>query len=317
MPGTVWTGTISFGLVSVGVRMYSARERHGPTVHQFVRGTSARVRYQRVNEDTGERVASEDIVKGAEVDESDSYVLLEPADMEQVQPGRSRTLEITGFVSAEDVDPLWYASTYYLGPDKSSAKPYRLLLAALEESGRAGLGTLVMRNRQHLALVAPQQGVLTASTLYWPDEVRDPEDVMRPPNGEVDRGELRLAAQLIDAMTAEWEPSQYTDEYERRLEELIAAKARGGTVTYEGREPEEKGEGKVVALDDALRASLRQRRKDRAGSSGRHGRAPAPRSSDDRRPTKGELMERARELDIPGRSRMTKEELADAVAEAG
>ncbi|WP_156208015.1 Ku protein [Nocardiopsis sp. SBT366] len=316
MPGTVWTGTISFGLVSVGVRMYSARERHGPTVHQFVRGTNARVRYQRVNEDTGERVANEDIVKGAEVDDSDSFVLLEPADMEQIQPGRSRTLEIDGFISAEDVDPLWFSSTYYLGPDKSSAKPYQLLLAALEESGRAGLGTLVMRNRQHLALIAPQQGVLTASTLYWPDEIRDPEDVMRPPSGEVDKGELRLASQLIDAMNTEWEPSQYSDEYERRLEELIATKARGGTVSYEGREPEEKGEGKVVALDDALRASLKQRKKDRAAKSGRSGRAPAPRSSEDHQPTKSELLEQARQLDIPGRSRMSKDELADAISKA-
>ncbi|MBQ1081010.1 Ku protein [Nocardiopsis sp. B62] len=316
MPGTVWTGTISFGLVSVGVRMYSARERHGPTVHQFVRGTNARVRYQRVNEDTGERVANEDIVKGAEVDDSDSFVLLEPADMEQIQPGRSRTLEIEGFISAEDVDPLWFSSTYYLGPDKSSAKPYQLLLAALEESGRAGLGTLVMRNRQHLALIAPQQGVLTASTLYWPDEIRDPEDVMRPPSGEVDKGELRLASQLIDAMNTEWEPSQYSDEYERRLEELIATKARGGTVSYEGREPEEKGEGKVVALDDALRASLKQRKKDRAAKSGRGGRAPAPRSSEDHQPTKSELLEQARQLDIPGRSRMSKDELADAISKA-
>ncbi|WP_040693764.1 non-homologous end joining protein Ku [Nocardiopsis prasina] len=317
MPGTVWTGTISFGLVSVGVRMYSARERHGPTVHQFVRGTNARVRYQRVNEDTGERVANEDIVKGAEVDESDSFVLLEPADMEQIQPGRSKTLEITGFISAEDVDPLWFSSTYYLGPDKSSAKPYRLLLAALEESGRAGLGTLVMRNRQHLALIAPQQGVLTASTLYWPDEIRDPEDVMRPPSGEVDKGELRLASQLIDAMTTEWEPSQYSDEYERRLEELIATKARGGTVSYEGREPEEKGEGKVVALDDALRASLKQRKKDRAAKSGQRGRAPAPRTSEDHQPTKSELLDQAKQLDIPGRTRMSKDELADAISKAG
>ncbi len=313
MANPVWTGTLSFGLVSVGVRMFSARERHGPTTHQFVRGTNSRIRYQRINEDTGKAVQPGDIVKGAQYgDDPDEYVILEPEELEQIQPGRSKTLEIKGFIQSADVDPLWYASTYYLGPDKSAAKPYQLLLTALQDSGRAGLGRMIMRAREHLVLITPQQGVLTASTLYWPDEVREPEDIMRPPTGDVDGKDLELASQLIDAMTTDWDPDAYTDEYEKRLEELIEAKTKGNTVSYE--KPEPAGTGKVIALDDALRASLQQRRKDRAGKK-RRSSAPAPRSSDDM-PTKAKLMQQARELDVPGRSKMSRDELFEAVSGA-
>lgn len=319
MANPVWTGTISFGLVSVGVRMYSARERHGPKTHQFVRGTSSRVRYRRVDEDTGEPVANKDVVKGAEVDDTDDYVLLEPEELERIQPGRSKALEIDGFIDPGRVDPLWYASSYYLGPDKSSSKPYGLLFTALERSERAGLGRMIMRGREHLVLIAPQQGVLTASTLWWPDEIRDPEDVMRPPSADTDDEELELATRLIDAMATEWAPQTYTDEYEVRLEELIEAKAKGGTLSYEREEPAE--ESKVVALDDALRASLERRRKSRETK--KSGRAPRPRASDDPKvtrsgkATKAELLEQAKRLKISGRSKMTREELAQAVADAG
>lgn len=316
----VWTGTLSFGLVSVGVRMFTARERHGPVTHQFVRGTSSRIRYRRVNEDTGKSVDSADIVKGVQHGpDEDDYVFLDPEDLERIQPGRSKTLDIQGFIHADDVDPLWYATTYYLGPDKSSAKPYRLLLAALRDSGRAGLGRMIMRDREHLVLVTPQQGVLTASTLYWSDEVREPEDVMRRPGEEVDEQELTLASQLIDAMIIDWDPSTFHDEYERRLEKLIEAKAKGGTVSYKKEETDESAN--VVALDDALRQSIKRRREGRRSAKG--GRAPAPRDpggsggARESAGTKAELLERARELGVPGRSKMSREQLAEAVAEAG
>lgn len=319
MANPVWTGTLSFGMVSVGTRLFSARERHGPKIHQFVQGTSDRVRYRRVNERTGKSVSQEEIVKGARYGGADEeYVVLEPEELERIQPGRSRTLEVEGFVDAAQIDPLWYASTYYAGPDKGATKPYRLLYRALENTGRAGLGRMVMRGREHLVLITPQQGILTASTLWWPDEIREPEDVMRPPSDTVDDRELELAQQLVEEMDLAWEPDRYTDEYERRLEELIEAKAKGGTISYEPEEAEDKG--KVVALDDALRRSLEQRRgrsgKQRAGSSG--GRAPAPRRSQEQEqePTKKELLERAKELGVEGRSKMNRAELAEAVDRA-
>ncbi|MFI6575848.1 Ku protein [Nocardiopsis sp. NPDC050513] len=310
MASTVWKGTLSVGLLSLGVALYSARERHGPVMHQFVAGTGHRVRYRRVDEETGDEVAPGDIVKGAQVDGGDDYVMIEPDELRDIAPGRSRTLEIDAFVPEDAVDPLWYATTYYLGPqDRSAAKPYRLLCAALENRGRLGLARMVMRDREHLVLIGAQQGVLTAATLYWHDEIRAPEDVLPAvPEADLAERDLELAGQLVDAMAAEWEPQEYEDVYQRRLEELIDAKAQGRTVSY-GPEPAP-STGTVVELTDALRESLKERRRRRRG-----GGAPKPRrEATAEEPTKKELLERARELDVPGRSAMTKRELAEAVA---
>ena len=340
MVNPVWTGTLTFGMVSLSVRLFSARERHGPVMHQFQRGTSDRIRYKRVNERTGKEVSRDDIVRGARVDEGDGedYVVLEPQDLESILPARSRAMEIRGFVPRKQVDPLWYASTYFVSPkERAAAKPYRLLCSALERTGRLGLATFIMRDREHLVLVGPQQGVLSASTLWWPDEIRDPEDVM-PPISEVDLSgsELELAEQLVEAMATDWEPSDYSDAYEERLEELIEAKSKGRTITYEEEEREERGT--VVELTDALRESLKERKKNGKASGGKKGsggkekgggatraRAPSPRRAEgpegagrsgEQAKTKKELLKEAGDLEIQGRSKMTRDELAEAVEEA-
>lgn len=336
MVSTVWRGTLTVGLLSLGVSLYSARERHGPTMHQFVRGTDHRVRYRKVDEETGKDVGSRDIVKGARVD-SDEYVILEPDDLAGLTPGKSKTMEITGFVPADSVEPVWYSNAYFLSPqDQSAAKPYRLLCAVLERTGRVALATMVMRDREHLVLVGPQQGVLTANTLFWPDEIRAPSDVM-PPVAEADISErdLGLAEQLVEAMAEDWDPDQHEDVYQKRLQELIEAKSAGRKVRYSEERPAQ--EGTVVELTDALRKTL----KDRKG--GRAARAPEPRRSEEsakrapagRTPAKGsrrsrkkeppesdlggmtkkELLRRARELDVPGRSKMSREDLESAVRE--
>ncbi|GAA4928492.1 Ku protein [Streptomonospora halophila] len=358
MASPVWKGTLSFGLVSLPVRLFSARERHGTRFHQFQRDTSDRIRYRRVNERTGKEVDSAEIVRGTKADASsgaDEYVIVEPREMEEIAPGRSSSLEITAFVPADDVEALWYDSAYYVAPEsKGSAKPYRLLCRALEHSGRLGLTTLVMRERQHLAVVGPQQGVLTLSTLWWADEVRDPEETL-PAIPETDLGErdLDLAEQLIGAMAEEWRPEAYTDDYQERIDELIRAKSAGERVRYaeEGPPPETN----VVELTEALRASLRggeeesaasrsgkggrggARRgsadggagkggtaKDRAGTGGRGGArprggggaAPEPREAPLSELSKRELSRLASELDVPGRSKMDRAELEEAVERA-
>ncbi|WP_344108178.1 Ku protein [Nocardiopsis rhodophaea] len=308
MASTVWKGTLSVGLLALGVRLYSAREKHGPVMHQFVRGTDHRVRYQRVDETTGKPTS--DIVKGAQVDGTDEYVVLEPVELERIAPGRTKTMEVTRFIPSDAVAPLWYATTYYMGPlDKAAAKPYRLLCAALERTGRVGLATMVMRDREHLVLVGPQAGVLTAATLYWPDEIRAPEDVMPPipQEPELPDRDLNLAEQLVEAMAEEWTPDAYEDTYQARLEELITAKAKGRTITY-GEEPAAPA-GTVVELTDALRQTLEARRGKK--------KAPKPRepSGPSSGATKKELLEKAQELDVPGRSKMSKEELAQAIDE--
>src|SRR5690625_293435 len=262
MASPVWKGTLTFGLVSLPVRMFSARERHGTRFHQFQRDTSDRIRYRRVNERTGKEVDTSEIVRGTKPDANtasggDEYVIVEPAELEEIAPGRSSSLEISAFVPADEVEALWYDSAYYLAPDSTgSAKPYQLLCRALERSGRLGLTTLVMRERQHLAVVGPQKGVLTLSTLWWADEVRDPEKTLPDiPGADLGERDLELAEQLIGAMAREWAPEEYTDDYQERIEELIRAKSAGERVRYaeEGPPPETN----VVELTEALRASLR------------------------------------------------------------
>ncbi|RCV49230.1 non-homologous end joining protein Ku [Marinitenerispora sediminis] len=334
---SVWKGSLSFGLVSLPVGLYAATERHSYSMHQFQRGTSDRVRYKRVNERTGDEVPLGDIVKGAETDEGD-YVVLERSDLESIAPGRSRTLEIAAFVPSGAIEPLTYDRSYYLGPDsKAAAKPYALLCAALARTGRLGVASLVMRDRQHLAVIGPQNGVLTLGTLYFADEIRDPEEVLPSvPDVEIDDRELTLATQLIEAMAEEWRPERYSDLYHERLTELVEAKSQGRRLKYAGTAPPE--ETNVVELTSALRESIRSRRttagegaeasrgaRRRAaaakGGKGRRAAEPAAGGRTREHPppaemTKRDLARLAGELGIAGRSRMDRAELEQAVAKA-
>jgi DNA end-binding protein Ku len=272
-------------------------------MHQFVRGTHRRVRNRRVDEETGKDVRAGDIVKGAQVG-YDEYVMLDPEEISALMPGRSRTMEVEGFVPAGAVDPVWYANAYYLSPkDKLAARSYRLLCEAMDRTGRVAQATMVMREREHLVLVGPQQGVLAVNTLFWPDEIRAPLDVMPPvPEATISGRDLGLAEHLVEVMAEDWDPQQHEDVFNTRLQELIAAKAAGRTVTY-GPPPGPSGE--VRDITEALRRTLEART---------GGRAPTPRSGDE--PTKKELLRRAQELGVPGRSKMSRDELEEAIQRA-
>ncbi|WP_159943235.1 non-homologous end joining protein Ku [Nocardiopsis sp. FR6] len=329
MVNPVWVGTLMFGRVAIGVRLYSARERRGPVLHQFERGTADRIRYVRVNERTGEEVASEDVVRGARTGVEDEYVVLEPEELEELLPHGSRTMELNGFLSQGSVDALWYAATYYVAPRSGAdARAYQLLYTALEQTRRTGVATVVLRDREYPVLIEPNRGVLSASTLWWPDEVREPDDVM-PPVGHtaLAKEELELARELVRSLSVEWNPDDYSDSYGQRLTELVRAKARGRTFTHR---PErtaparEEGDG----LGEALRQSLPPRAAGRGRAPGprdpRQGGAPrrgeGARTDEHRsrgRVTKRELLQRASELDVPGRSKMSREELEEAVGLAG
>ncbi|GAA1438351.1 Ku protein [Nocardiopsis tropica] len=320
MVNPVWVGTLMFGRVPIGVRLYSARERRGPVLHQFQRGTADRIRYVRVNERTGEEVTPEEVVRGARTGIEDEYVVLEPEELEDILPAGSRTMEMHGFLPEGAVDPLWYASTYYVSPrGPADTEAYRLLHAALDRTRRVGAATVVLREREYPVLVQPHRGVLAASTLWWPDEVRDPDDVMPPVTGaEPGKGELELAQELVRALSVEWDPGDYEDSYGRRLTELVRAKARGSTFSH--RPDRSEGGGEVGAIGEALRQSLPNRPHKR-------GRAPVPRrpatvraearGAAEGRRTKRELLRQASELEVPGRSRMSRDELEEAVGRAG
>ncbi|MGW7339430.1 non-homologous end joining protein Ku [Streptomyces sp. NPDC054808] len=257
MARAIWTGVITFGLVSVPVGLFTATEDHTVHFHQLQRGTSDRIRNRRVNERTGKEVDAADIVKGYEAGEGE-YVVVEPEELDEIAPGRSRTLEITDFVDLDRIEPVYFGRTYYLAPrGKEYLKVYALLRTALAEAGKVGVATFVMRNRQYLTALRAEDRVLLLQTLHWADEVRDPvEELPDLPSERVGRGkELDMALRLVDALSGDWEPARYRDTYREKVRELVRAKAEGQEVAVAEEAPEATN---VVDLMEVLRGSLEQ-----------------------------------------------------------
>lgn len=221
----IWSGVLSFGLVAIPVELYSATEAHRPVFHQFEEGTADRIRYQRVNERTGDEVGYADVVKGADTG-GGNYVMLDQDELDSVAPGRSRSLDIHTFVDLDEIDAIYFDKTYFLGPGKEAAKPYALLRDAMEHSGKAAIASFVMRGKEYLAAVRADGGLLALETLFFADEVRDPraEIDTLPGRVKLSQQEVRMARQLVDTMSGPWTPSQYRDTYTDRVNELIEAK---------------------------------------------------------------------------------------------
>jgi DNA end-binding protein Ku len=256
MARSIWTGSLSFGLVNVPVRLFSATQDHKVHFHQFEKGTSNRIRNERVNEKTGEEVPYKDIVKGAEVSDG-NYVMLTQEELESVEPGRSRTIDISDFVDAAEIDPIYYQKSYYLGPaDDSAKKAYALLVKAMEKSERIGVATFVMRGTQYLAAIRPSDGVLVLETMHFADEVRDPAKELDnlPKQTKVAPKDLKMAVSLIESLTTKWDPGNYKDTYQDRVKKLINAKKNDREVVRE--ETTEESSKEVVDLLEALQASV-------------------------------------------------------------
>jgi DNA end-binding protein Ku len=286
MPRAIWSGSISFGLVNVPVKLYSAVHSQGLSFHQFQEGTNARVRNKRVSEKTGKEVAYEDIVKGYEV-EKGHYVMVEPEELAEFDPRATRTIDIEDFVDLDDIDPIYYDNTYFLAPEDSDGarKAYALLLKAMEDQGKVAIGRLVMRNKQYLAAIRPLDGVLGTSTMRFHDEVMSPADIDAIPTGRsaprAQPAEVKMASQIIDSMSREWDPKRYEDTYRVQVLDYLKKKASGEEIVVE-EEPEE--QSKVVDLMAALEASLDAAKKSgsrrstkRSSSSAK--KAPAKKSS--------------------------------------
>ncbi|GGV14439.1 non-homologous end joining protein Ku [Kitasatospora herbaricolor] len=353
MARPIWSGILSFGLVSVPVSLYAATEDHTVHFRQIQRGTSDRVRNLRVNERTGEEVAFGDIVKGFETAEGE-YVVVEPEELEQISPGRSKTIEITGFVDLDQVKPIFFDKTYYLGPKgKEYGKVYTLLQKALEQANRAGIAMFSMRGKEYLTAVRAENGILTAHTMHFADEVRDPHhEIGNLPDGDtaVSDRELTMAEQLIEMLAVDWNPDDYHDTFEQKVHELIAAKQSGAEYAAPEAAPRPSN---VIDLMDILSRSLENagrpagaaepeqaEQAEEAEEAPRSGRtaaggkgaasrktAAATRSSgkgagkkaaaeDLSGLTKAELYKRAGDLDIPHRSTMTRDQLQAALEEA-
>ncbi|MGW6706108.1 non-homologous end joining protein Ku [Streptomyces sp. NPDC054956] len=327
MARPVWAGVLSFGLVSLPVGLYSATDSHTVHFHQLQRGTADRVRNKRVNERTGEEVPFEDIVKG--FDTGEEYVLVEPAELDEIAPGRSQALEITTFVDLDEVEPIFFDKTYYLGPrGKEYAKVYALLQKALSTANRAGVATFVMRGREYLVALKADDalGILTVHTLHWADEIRDPRKEIPDLPGavKVSEKELKMAEQLVSALAAEWDPESFRDTFQEKVTALIEAKKAGESV--EKAEPPAKATG-AVDLMEALRASVERARSPKdprekaatPASPQKKKAPPAKKRISSKGPslqslTKAELYKKAAAAHVPGRSSMTHDQLVDALA---
>ncbi|WP_426574576.1 Ku protein [Aquihabitans sp. McL0605] len=256
MARPVWKGSISFGLVSVPMRAFTAARDHTVHFHQLERSSGARVRNHTVSEESGKEVERDDMVLGYELPNG-KYATFERDELDDLRPASTRAVEIRDFVALDDVDPIYYQRTYWLAPDgDAAAEPYALLLRAMEDKGRVGIGTVVMRNKQYLTAVRPLDGALAMSTMRFADEVIDRSSIDDIPEkvGKADPKAVQLAGQIIDALAGAWDPSQYHDTYTEEVKKIITAKSKGKTMTPPPSSDDEGGE--VIDLMDALRASI-------------------------------------------------------------
>jgi DNA end-binding protein Ku len=255
MARAIWSGAISFGLVNVPVKLYSATSPKSVRFHQLSSKTGARIRQKRVDPTTDEEVPYEDIVKGYEIT-PDRYVLISTEELEALDPKATRTIDIEEFVDLADIDPIYYDHSYYLAPAAGGAKAYRLLVDAMRESGKVGIGRVVLRSKQQLCALRPTGEALTLSTMLFGDEVLSPDrlDELESVNeAEASERELTMAQQLIDSLSSDFEPEKYHDEYRERVLDLIERKAAGEEIAIQ---PQAEEPAAAPDLMAALEASL-------------------------------------------------------------
>ena len=260
MARAIWSGSISFGLVNIPVKLFNAVSRKGVAFNQIDSRSGSRIRMQRVSALDGTEVPYEAIVKGYELS-PDRYVLIEPEELDALDPEATHTIDIEEFVSLSEIDPVFYDAAYYVAPVKGTEKPYALLVRAMEEEGKVAIARFVMRTKQYLAALRPKDGKLLISTMVYADEVIPAEEV-RELDGvdelDVSERELTMAKQLIESLTADFEPDRFRDEYRDKVLALIERKAEGIETIVEAPAPVE--ETKVVDLLAALEASVKEAR---------------------------------------------------------
>ena len=255
MARPVWSGTISFGLVNVPVKAYTAVRDHDVHFHQLDKKSGSRIRYKKVSEKSGREVDADQIDMGFEVADG-RYVTFDKKELDELRPKSTKAIEVTDFVALEDIDPIYYERTYWLAPDgDAAARAYQLLLTAMEDRDRAAIGTVAMRNKQYLAAIRPLDGVLAMSTMRFADEVVPRKDIEELPSRRSKPApkELKMALQLLDSLATDWDPKQYKDTYVDELRDRIDAKEAGEDVVAE--EPEER-RADVIDLSEALQRSL-------------------------------------------------------------
>lgn len=260
----IWKGAVSFGLVSIPVKLYTATEEKDVSFHQVHREDGGRIRYKRVCQIDGEEVQYSDIAKGYELPSGETVILTDD-DLADLPLATSRVVDVLAFVPLDQVDPIYFAKTYFLEPDKTATKPYILLRDSLEKADSVALVKVAIRTRESLGTLRVRDGVLVLETMIWPDEVRTPDFAFLDEDIKIRSQELAMAESLIESMSGDFDPEQYTDDYRQALQEVIEAKVEGREVVEQPVEEEETGS--VVDLMAALRASVDAAKKSRGESS--------------------------------------------------
>jgi len=248
---TIWKGAISFGLVTIPVRVYGATEAKSLRFNQLHEPDGGRIRYKRVCSIDGEEVDYSEIVKGYEY-EKDHYVTLTDEELDSLPVASAKAIEIERFVEAEEIDPIYFQKAYYLVPEGSGVKAYHLLRESMADDGKVALAKVAFRDKEHLATLRLRDNVFVLETMFWPDEIREPKFDVLDESVELRPQEIRMARSLIDSLTDTFQPEEFTDDYRAALEELVQKKVQGEEITF----TEEAEPSKVVDLMEALKASV-------------------------------------------------------------
>ena len=256
MPRAIWSGAISFGLVTVPVKLFSAVNRKTVRFHQLSASSGVRVAQKRVDSQSGEEVPYENVVKGYEL-APDRFVVIEPAELDTLQPEKTRTIDIEDFVELEQIDPIYYDHPYYLAPGAGGAKPYRLLLEAMRDTDKVAIARVVIRAKEQLVAIRPMDDVLEMATMLFADEIIPPQQLEELPDSsgvKMSKRELEIAEQLVDSLAGDFEPQKYRDTYREEVLALIERKAQGEEIAIQP--PAEESREPAPDLMSALKASL-------------------------------------------------------------
>jgi len=302
VPRSIWSGSISFGLVNVPVRLYSAVQEHKLRFHFVHEKDSSPIGYEKICKKEDKPVPDDEIVKAFEFEKGE-YVFMEDEDFAAARVEGYKTIDIVDFVPYEDIDPIYFAHTYYVGPDRGAEKTYSLLVKAMEGSELAGIAKFVMRDRQNLGALRIRDGVITLEQLHYADEIRDVEEI-KASRARVSGEELKMAERLIESFTSDWKPEKYKDTYRDELCAIIRAKRKGKEIHAAPDVEEEAPTDLLTALRESIERS-------RGGA-----RSGGSRNGDLGDLSKQELDRRAKAAGIEGRSKMTKAELVRALRRA-
>ncbi|MEA2436026.1 MAG: end-binding protein Ku [Thermoleophilaceae bacterium] len=284
MPRSIWTGAISFGLVNVPVKLYSAVSKKTVRFHQLHEPDGVRIQQKRVCPADGEEVPFDQIVKGYEIT-PDQYVVVTPEELEAIEPRKTKTIDIEDFVDLEDIDPIFYDHPYYLLPGTGAAKPYKLLVTAMEDAGKVAIARVVIRQKEQLVAIRPTGDILTMETMNFADEVIPHDRFDEAPGADVDtnKREVDMARQLIESLAAEFDPSKYQDTYRERVLELIERKAEGKEIAVQPTEEPQEVPDLMAALEASVNAA-RQNRESGGRPSGNGASAPKPKPKSKAKP---------------------------------